>query len=133
MKRNWTIVVLISPLLIERSRLPGIVGLILGGIPIGPNVLGLLNTRSSIELLSTVGLIYLMFNAGLEIDLRQFNRVCNKALIFGLFTFAIPLVVGFYWAIVWDGLGTIGSDGVGHCLAHPGLLSHPQSVEYCAQ
>ena len=87
-------VILITPLLSERVHLPGIVGLILGGILVGPHGLGLLGTTLTIELLSTVGLIYLMFSAGLEIDLRQFSRVRNKAMLFGLFTFAIPQISG---------------------------------------
>lgn len=63
-------VILITPILSERARLPGIVGLIVGGILVGPNGFNLLSTGRTIELLSTVGLIYLMFSAGLEIDLN---------------------------------------------------------------
>jgi len=63
-------VILITPLLSGRVRLPDIVGLILGGILVGPHGFNLLSTTATIELLSTVGLIYLMFSAGLEIDLH---------------------------------------------------------------
>lgn len=117
-------VVLISPLLIERLRLPGIVGLILGGILIGPNVLGLLQIGPSIRLLSTVGLIYLMFNAGLEIDLRQFNRVRNKALVFGLLTFSAPLIAGFILGRLF-GLGWAPSVLMGSVIASHTLVSFP--------
>lgn len=117
-------VVLISPLLIERLRLPGIVGLILGGILIGPNVIGLLEVGPSIELLSTVGLLYLMFNAGLEIDLRQFNQVRNKALFFGLLTFAIPLVVGIFLGRLLN-LGWASSVLMGSVYASHTLVSFP--------
>lgn len=117
-------VVLISPLLIERLRLPGIVGLIIGGIVVGPNVLGLLRIGPSMELLSTVGLIYLMFNAGLEIDLRQFNRVRNKALIFGALTFSIPLVVGILLGRML-GLGWLSSVLMGSVYASHTLVSFP--------
>jgi Kef-type K+ transport system membrane component KefB/nucleotide-binding universal stress UspA family protein len=117
-------VVLISPLLIERLRLPGIVGLIVGGILIGPNVIGLLEVGPAIELLSTVGLIYLMFNAGLEIDLRQFNQVRNKALVFGLLTFSIPLVVGIFLGQLL-GLGWASSVLMGSVYASHTLVSFP--------
>jgi len=99
-------VILITPLLSERVRLPGIVGLILGGLLVGPHALGLLTTSHTIVLLGTVGLVYLMFSAGLEIDLHQLGRVRNKAIVFGLLTFAIPQLaitalgraLGFGWA-----------------------------------
>lgn len=117
-------VVLISPLLIERLRLPGIVGLIIGGILIGPNVSGVLEVGPSIELLSTVGLIYLMFNAGLEIDLHQFNRVRTKALVFGLLTFSIPLVTGIVLGRLM-GLGWASSILMGSVYASHTLVSFP--------
>ncbi|HUV88423.1 MAG TPA: cation:proton antiporter, partial [Anaerolineae bacterium] len=90
----------------KRARLPGIIGLILGGLLVGPHALGLLTTSLTIELLATVGLVYLMFSAGLEIDLHQLGRVRHKALVFGLLTFAIPQLgltalgraLGFGWA-----------------------------------
>lgn len=120
-------VVLISPLLIERLRLPGIIGLIVGGIFIGPNVLGLLEIGPSIELLSTVGLIYLMFNAGLEIDQRQFSQVRNKAIVFGLLIFTIPLVpgiaVGRMFGLDWPSSILMGSVLSSHTLVSFPILS----------
>lgn len=119
-------VVLVSPLLIERLRLPGIVGLIVGGILIGPNVLGVLEVGPSIELLSTVGLIYLMFNAGLEIDLGQFNQVRDRAAVFGLLTFSIPLAVGVVLGrllgLDWGAAVLMGSVYASHTLVSFPLL-----------
>lgn len=87
-------VILIAPMLSKLLRLPGIIGLILGGVLVGPYVLGFLEREGALELLGTVGLIYLMFAAGAEIDLRQFNKVRNRALTFGALTFIIPQAVG---------------------------------------
>jgi Kef-type K+ transport system membrane component KefB len=87
-------VILITPILSQRVHLPGIVGLIIGGIVVGPYGLGILDVGRAILLLSTVGLIYLMFSAGLEVDLGQFNRVRNKALLFGVFTYSFPQIFG---------------------------------------
>jgi Kef-type K+ transport system membrane component KefB/nucleotide-binding universal stress UspA family protein len=120
-------VILITPLLSERVRLPGIVGLILGGILVGPHGLGLLATGRVIELLSTVGLIYLMFSAGLEIDLRQFSRVRNKAMLFGMFTFMFPLLSGIAlgrgWRLNWDSAVLLGSVYASHTLVAFPILS----------
>lgn len=120
-------VILITPLLSERVHLPGIVGLILGGILVGPHGLGLLGTTLTIELLSTVGLIYLMFSAGLEIDLRQFSRVRNKAMLFGLFTFAIPqisgTVLGRVLGLSWASAVLLGSVYASHTLVAFPILS----------
>jgi Kef-type K+ transport system membrane component KefB len=120
-------VILITPLLSERVRLPGIVGLILGGILVGPHGLGLLATGRVIELLSTVGLIYLMFSAGLEIDLRQFSRVRNKAMLFGMFTFTFPLLSGIAlgrgWRLNWGSAVLLGSVYASHTLVAFPILS----------
>ena len=67
---------------------------IIDGLLVGPNGLNLLATERTIELLSTVGLLYLMFNAGLEIDLQQFNRVKGKSVLFGVLTFIVPQLSG---------------------------------------
>jgi len=120
-------VILITPLLSERVRLPGIVGLILGGILVGPHGLGLLATGHVIELLSTVGLIYLMFSAGLEIDLHQFSRVRNKALLFGMFTFMFPLLSGIALGrglgLNWPSAVLLGSVYASHTLVAFPILS----------
>jgi Kef-type K+ transport system membrane component KefB/nucleotide-binding universal stress UspA family protein len=113
-------IILLSPLLLERLRLPGTVGLILGGILVGPHGLNLLATTQTIELLATVGLIYLMFSVGLEIDLRQFNRVRYRAVTFGLLTFSLPLLVGIAVGralqLSWPAAALLGSVCASHTL-----------------
>ena len=120
-------VILITPILSERARLPGIVGLIVGGIVVGPNGFNLLSTGRTIELLSTVGLIYLMFSAGLEIDLNQFNKVRNKSMLFGAFTFIIPeisgLGLGRLIGLDWSGAILLGSVYASHTLVAFPILS----------
>jgi len=83
-------IILITPLLSERVRLPGIVGIILGGMLIGPHGFGLIEAGDRIEFLSTIGLVYLMFSAGLEVNIHQFMRVRARALVFGVITFIFP-------------------------------------------
>lgn len=92
--------ILLSPIVLRKIKIPGIIGLILSGVLIGPNGLGLIGTRAmeaegSIKLFSTIGLLYIMFMAGLELDLRQFKRHFKKSVGFGFLTFIIPLSLGY--------------------------------------
>ena len=65
-------IILVTPLLSERVRLPGIIGIILSGMFIGPDGLHLIEASDRMVFLSTIGLVYLMFSAGLEVDINQF-------------------------------------------------------------
>ncbi|MEA5563835.1 cation:proton antiporter [Anabaena sp. UHCC 0399] len=98
-------IMLIAPLLFEKIRLPGIVGLILAGVVVGPNGLGLLARDKTIVLLGTVGLLFLMFMAGLETSLDDLKYNADKAVIFGVATFLVPM-----------GLGTAAMMGIGYDL-----------------
>ena len=86
-------IILFAPILFNRIRVPHIIGLILAGVIIGPYGLNLLLRDSSIVLFGTVGLQYIMFTAGLEIDLEEFRKNRVKSFVFGLFTFLIPPVL----------------------------------------
>ncbi|MFS8907475.1 cation:proton antiporter [Synechococcus sp. OH2] len=88
-------VILVVPLLFERLHLPGLVGLLAAGIALGPQGLNLLSSKlPTVQLLSDIGVVYLLFVAGLEIDLEQFRQTRNRSATFGVLTFAIPLTVG---------------------------------------
>jgi len=89
------IIILIAPMLLRKFRLPGIVGLIIAGVIIGPFGLNFIEKNSAIELFSTIGLLYIMFIAGLDLDLNEFKGHRNKSLTFGFFTFILPLLIGF--------------------------------------
>ncbi len=87
-------IILFAPILFNKLKVPHIIGLILAGIIIGPFGFNLLLRDSSIVLFGTVGLLYIMFTAGLEIDLEEFRKNRFKSLVFGLFTFLIPIGLG---------------------------------------
>lgn len=87
-------IILLAPLLLKKLRIPGIIGLILAGIAIGPHGFNLLLKNASIELFGTVGLLYIMFLAGLDMDLYDYKKSRNKSIVFGLLTFMIPFGVG---------------------------------------
>lgn len=89
------LIVLLAPIIFKKFRIPGIVGLIIAGIFAGPHGLGLLDQNSGIKLFSTAGLLYLMFLAGLELDLKDFKKYQDRSLVFGSMTFFIPLILGF--------------------------------------
>lgn len=88
-------IILLVPFLFRRFHIPGILGLILSGVLIGPNGLNILEKSDAINLFSTIGLLYIMFMAGLELDTNEFNKYKYKSLLFGLFTFSVPLMIGF--------------------------------------
>lgn len=86
--------VFIAPLIASRIGLPPIIGLLFAGMIIGPNASGLITMDRGIEMMAAIGLIYLMFTAGIEMDMVQFRRKKRYSLIFGLLTFLIPFIAG---------------------------------------
>ncbi|MEN3322951.1 cation:proton antiporter [Mariniflexile soesokkakense] len=88
------IIILLAPILLNKLKIPHILGLIVAGAVIGPNGFNLLLRDSSIILSGTAGLLYIMFLAGLEIDMNEFKKNKFKSLLFGLFTFSIPMTFG---------------------------------------
>ncbi len=89
------IIILLSTILLKRLNIPGIIGLIIAGVTIGPYGFNILEKNSAVELFSTIGLLYIMFIAGLELDMNEFKSNRNRSLLFGLFTFIVPLGIGF--------------------------------------
>lgn len=87
-------VILFSPLILSRLRIPGLIGFIVAGVVLGPNGLNVLLRDSSIVLFGTVGLLYIMFLAGLEVDMGDFKKNKNKSIVFGALTFSIPMLIG---------------------------------------
>ncbi|MCZ2133419.1 MAG: cation:proton antiporter [Bacteroidetes bacterium] len=88
-------IILLSPIILRRLNIPGIIVLIISGVIIGPHGLNILRKSSAVDLFSTIGLLYIMFIAGLELDINEFKANRNKSLIFGFFTFLIPLTIGY--------------------------------------
>ncbi len=87
-------IILLAPVLLHRLKIPDLIGLILAGAIIGPNGFGIMSRDSSMELFGTVGLLYIMFISGLEIDMADLRKNYGKTLIFGFYTFIIPMIMG---------------------------------------
>lgn len=88
------VIILFAPLLLNQLKIPHLLGLIIAGAVIGPYGFNLMARDSSIILSGTAGLLYIMFLAGLEIDLKEFKRNSGKSLVFGMYTFLIPMGMG---------------------------------------
>src|SRR5690606_18775550 len=102
-------IILFAPILLTKVEVPHIIGLILAGVLVGPYGLNLLQRDSSIVLFGTVGLLYIMFLAGLEIDLKEFKKNRAKIVGFGLITFLLPLTVGSLARYYLLGYGVMSS------------------------
>jgi len=89
------IIILLAPIVLKKFHIPGIIGLIISGVIVGPFGLDILAKTSAVDLFSTIGLLYIMFIAGLELDLNEFKTYKYKSVLFGIFTFTLPLAIGF--------------------------------------
>jgi len=119
------LVILTIPPIFERIKLPGLVGLLFAGVVFGSDGLGLLDYKSeSMSLLADIGKIYLMFVAGLEIDLEDFRKNKNRSLFFGFSTFFVPLVFGTALGLAFN-MGLNASILIGSLLASHTLLGYP--------
>ncbi|MDD3147963.1 MAG: cation:proton antiporter, partial [Candidatus Riflebacteria bacterium] len=94
-------IILLTPLILDRFKIPHLIGMIIAGAVVGPHGLNLLHRDSAIILFGTVGLLYIMFLAGLEIEIADFKKNSRRSLVFGLYTFMIPMLLGivsgYYW------------------------------------
>lgn len=115
------LLILLAPIVMGRWRLPGMIGLLLAGALLGPNALGVLERDSSFVLFGTVGLLYIMFSAALEIDMTVLKRYGVHSVVFGLLTFTIPMGVGLVVArhllgFEWPGAILLASTFASHTL-----------------
>lgn len=118
-------IILLAPLAFRKIKIPGIIGLILSGVIVGPHGLNLLTKNSAVDLFSTIGLLYIMFLAGLELDLKGFIRYRHKSVLFGFFTFIIPLSIGYPVCHLLLGFGVETSFLVASMFATHTLVTYP--------
>ncbi len=119
------IIILFAPLLLNKIKIPHILGLIIAGAVIGPNGINLLERDSSIILSGTAGLLYIMFLAGLEIDLAEFKKNSIKSIIFGFYTFSIPMTIGTIVGIYVLHFSTMTSVLLASMFASHTLIAYP--------
>lgn len=119
------VIILLAPFLAEKVRLPGVVGLALAGIVVGPHALGLIAKDSAVEFLGTIGLMYVFFVAGAEIDIAQIKREGKSTLLFYAFTFGLPFAVGYATGMSLFGLGVLSSLLFGCLFSSYTLIPYP--------
>ena len=117
--------ILFAPLLLNRIRVPQLLGLIVAGAVIGPHGFNLMARDSGIILSGTAGLLYIMFLAGLEIDLADFKKNSTKSAVFGLYTFVIPMVLGTLAGVYVLGFGWPTSVLLASMFASHTLIAYP--------
>ena len=111
------------PALSRRIRIPGVVGLLLTGVVIGPHVLGLFaEYHPVIDFMAKLGQLLLMFSAGMEIDLALFRQAQHRSMIFGLLTTSLPLLLGTFVGL-WSGYQFVPAVVLGSLLASHTLLA----------
>jgi Kef-type K+ transport system membrane component KefB/nucleotide-binding universal stress UspA family protein len=118
-------IILLAPIVLKRLHIPGIIGLIISGVIIGPHGLNVLSQSSAVDLFSTIGMLYIMFIAGLEMDLNEFKVNRHKSLTFGFLTFIIPLAIGFPVCYYAFGYGFNASFLVAGMFASQTLITYP--------
>ncbi|WP_145524209.1 cation:proton antiporter [Virgibacillus sp. SK37] len=118
------LIFLFFPILMGKLRIPAIIGPIVAGIIVGPHGLGILARDSTIELLGTVGLLFIMFIAGLELDFDGFKKYRNRSIFFGLLSFGIPFILGIMVGLLL-GLNVLSAILFGTILSSHTLLGFP--------
>jgi Kef-type K+ transport system membrane component KefB len=119
-----TAAILLAPILARRLRLPEVVAVVVVGFAIGPTGLGLIERAGVVEVLGNVGLLYLMFVAGLELDLDDFIEHRRDSIGFGVATFLVPMTLGTLTALAL-GYGTLASLLLASCWASHTLVTYP--------
>lgn len=119
------LIIFLAPILIKKIRLPEVTGIIFAGIILGPKGLNILKNDDSILLFGTVGILYIMFYSGLEVNIGDFKKKIHKSLIFGLLTFGFPQLLGTVTSFYFMNIGWGPSILLASMYASHTLLSYP--------
>ena len=119
------LIMLCAPMILNRLKIPHVIGLILAGVLVGPHGFNILARDMSFEVFGQVGILYLMFLAGLEIDMYHLKRNIGRGDVFGLYTFFIPLLIGAAGAYIFLGLDLLTSTLLASMFAAHTLLAYP--------
>ena len=118
-------IVLGTPLLLNRLKIPYLLGLIIAGAIIGPHGLNLVLRDSSIILSGTAGMLYILFMAGLEMDMADFKRNSLRSLLFGIYTFIVPMAFGIVAGYYILGYSLLSSALMAALFASQTLIAYP--------
>ncbi len=124
------VIILFAPILLERLRIPHIIGMILAGLVVGEHGFNILARDSSFELFGKVGLYYIMFLAGLEMNMEDFKSIRMKATVLGLLAFIFPLGIGIWTNLHLLDYGLITSVLLASMYASHTLIAYPIVIRY---
>lgn len=119
------VIVLLAPIIFNKIRIPSLIGLIIAGAVIGPYGVGLMLRDSNMIMLGNAGLLYIMFLAGIEIDVAEFRKNSAKSLVFGMLTFSIPMIIGTFAGLYLLNLTLISSILLASMFASHTLVAYP--------
>lgn len=119
------VIILSAPLLLNKLKIPHLLGLIIAGAVIGPHGLNLVLRDSSIILSGTAGLLYIMFLAGLEIDMGDFKKNSGRSFVFGMYTFLIPMGLGILSGLYLLNFSLLTSILLASMFASHTLIAYP--------
>lgn len=123
-------IILLAPVLMARLKIPHIIGMIVAGVFVGPYGFNVLDNDSSFKIFGQVGLLYLMFLAGIEIDMYHLRLNMRRGLLFGVLSFLIPLSVGAVTSVYLLGTGWITATLLGAMYASHTLISYPIAARF---
>jgi len=126
-------IILFAPIIMGKLRIPHIIGMVLAGVLIGRYGLNVLERDSSFELFGKVGLYYIMFLAGLEIDMQGLKSNGWKVLAFGLLTFFVPFLMVYLSCVNVLGYSPLASLLLGSIMGSNTLIAYPIVCKYGLQ
>ena len=126
-------IILFAPIIMSKLRIPHIIGMVLAGVVIGKYGLNILERDISFEIFGSVGLYYIMFLAGLEMDLESVKRNSRQFLIFGLLTCFVPLILTYIMSRTLLGYSHPASFLLGCIMASNTLIAYPIVSRYGLQ
>jgi len=119
------LIILVTPILLNKLKIPYVIGLIVAGVAVGPYGVNLLARDMSFEVFGQVGILYLMFLAGIEIDMYHLKKNIRKGLVFGAYTFAVPMVAGTLVSYTLLGVDLLASVLLASMFAAHTLIAYP--------
>ncbi|MDE6629626.1 MAG: cation:proton antiporter [Muribaculaceae bacterium] len=123
-------IILLAPVILNKLKIPHIIGMIVAGVAVGPFGLHILDRDSSFAIFGQVGLLYLMFLAGLEIDMYHLRRNMRRGVLFGLLTFFIPMAMGVLASVYILRLGWLTSFLLASMYASHTLIAYPVAARF---
>ena len=119
------LMILLSPIIMGRLRIPHIIGMVLAGVLVGKYGLNILGRDASFELFGRVGLFYIMFLAGLEMDMEGLKKNRNRVMIFGMLTFLVPFAMTYFMGVSLLGYIPLASLLLAAIMASNTLIAYP--------